>query len=83
MVICKDRVYVLSVPDSNGSTHGKFATHESAFVHDLVVRLTNHTNPHRQAAVESLRCRQLCRAWLCILVLNRWQPEPVYRQNLW
>lgn len=47
MVICKDRVYVLSVPDSNGSTHGKFATHESAFVHDLVVRLTNHTNPHR------------------------------------
>lgn len=44
MVICKDRVYVLSVPDAIASPHGKLATHESTFVHDLVVRLIHNTN---------------------------------------
>lgn len=44
MVICKDRVYILSVPDACGSPHGKLATHESSFVHDLVMRLLHNTN---------------------------------------
>lgn len=46
MVICKDRVYILSVPDASSSAHGKIATHESPFVRDLVVRLIHNTNAH-------------------------------------
>ena len=50
-VICKDRVYVLSVPDGIGSSHGKFPTHESNFVHDLVHRIIHHAPSWSHACV--------------------------------
>lgn len=39
MVVCRDHCYVLSVPDADANPHGKFATNDCSFVHDLAQRI--------------------------------------------
>ena len=48
MIVCRDHCYVLSVPDADSSPHGKFASHECAFVNDLTNRILH--KPQRCAA---------------------------------
>lgn len=52
MVVCKDYLYVLSVPSANSGAHGKFATPESAFVQDLVSHLMHQASKSGECATQ-------------------------------
>ena len=63
MIICRDYVYILSVPDPTNPVHGRFPAHDCDFVHEVVRRLT--TDSH--AAPAPQRCHTMPRASLNML----------------